>query len=111
MAKDISNLKNASKNASGGNMFSGGGPLDDAAVQKLEEKIFTAMESQAQNQEMLSHQMEELSVVVSQKLHFVYNLILINLFVLIGGLDSGPASRQVGWQLWNARKKGQEGKI
>ena len=71
MANDIKNLKNASKTASGGNMFSGGGgPLDDAAVQKLEEKIFTAMEQQAQNQEMLSHQVEELGVLVSQNFYF-----------------------------------------
>ena len=70
MANDIKNLKNASKTASGGNMLSGGGPLDDAAVQKLEEKIFTAMEQQSQNQEMLSHQVEELGVVVSQNFYF-----------------------------------------
>ena len=111
MAEDINKIKTAAKSANGGMYSGGGGAVDDAALQKLEEKIFTAMESQAQNQEMLSHQMEELSVVVSQKLCLVYNLILINLFVLIGGLNSRPASRQVGWQLWNARKKGQEGQI
>ena len=45
MAADINNIKNASKSANGG-MYSGGA-VDDAALQKLEEKIFTAMESQA----------------------------------------------------------------
>ena len=55
MTKDIKDIKNATKSASGGMYTGGGGHLDDAALQKLEEKIFTAMESQAQNQEMLSH--------------------------------------------------------
>ena len=59
MTKDIKDIKNATKSASGGMYTGSGGHLDDAALQKLEEKIFTAMESQAQNQEMLSHQVEE----------------------------------------------------
>ena len=47
MAEDINKIKTAAKSANGGMYTGGGGAVDDAALQKLEEKIFTAMESQA----------------------------------------------------------------
>ena len=69
------------------------------------------MESQAQNQEMLSHQVEELSAVVSQRFNFVSILILIALFLFLQvGQIQDQGTSKYGGRYGISGRKGKKGR-